>query len=213
MNGIGIVCEGGGLRGIYTAGVLDFFLDKSLEFNYLVGVSAGAIYPASYISRQNKRILNIQKKYLNDKRYMSLKSLIKTGSYVNYEFAFFKMSHELFPIDYKTFKRSNTDFKIGMFNCLSGETDYISKEDLDGIDQTMTALIASGSLPFISKEIIIDNVPYLDGGIAAPIPIDKSIKDKNNRHIVILTQGEGYEKSPLSRGKWEQGQLDMMKKM
>jgi predicted patatin/cPLA2 family phospholipase len=197
MEGIGLVLEGGGLRAIYTAGVLDFFLEKKLEFNYGVGVSAGAIYPASYVSKQRERNIQVQLRYLNDKRYMGLEYLIKTGSYINNDFTYRKMSYELLPFDFEAFMKSKMDFKTGAFNCLTGETDYFSKNDFLTREHLVETLIASGSLPFISKQVLINNTPYLDGGIGAPIPISKSIEDGNNKNVVILTQDDSYKKQPF----------------
>jgi len=197
MKDVGLVCEGGGLRGIYTAGVLDYFLDIGLEFPYLVGVSAGAIYPASYISRQKGRTLEIQRRYIKDPRYMSFKNLIKTGNLFDPEFAYYRMTKELVPFDYAAFKTSKTIYKIGTFNCLTGSTHYYSKEDFTHVDEAVTALLASGSIPFLSKEVVIDGVPYLDGGIASPIPLHQSITDGNKKHFIILTQPGSYKKYPL----------------
>jgi len=197
VKGIGLVLEGGGLRGMYTAGVLDFFLEKNLEFNYAVGVSAGAIYPASYVSKQKKRNFYTQMKYLNDKRYMGLKYLLTTGSYINIDFTYRKMAYELVPFDFHAFMNSKVDFKIGAFNCRTGKTDYFSNEDFLSKEKVLEILIASGSLPFISKEVFIEGEPYLDGGIASPIPIKKSIEDGNCKHVAILTQDTSYEKRPL----------------
>lgn len=202
MKDIGVVCEGGGLRGMYTAGVLDYFLDAGLEFPYLVGVSAGAIYPASYISRQRGRSLEIQRRFIRDPRYMSFRNLIRTGNLFDPDFAYFRVTKEFVPFDYDTFKESSMRYKIGTFNCLTGDTDFHSKEDFSHVDEAVTALLASGSLPFLSKEVTIKDTPYLDGGIASPIPIERSIADGNRKHLVILTQQEGYQKKPLKYKKF-----------
>ena len=197
MKNLGLVCEGGGLRGMYTTGILDFFLDMGLEFPYLVGVSAGAIYPASFVSGQRERSLNIQRRYINDPRYMSFRNLIKTGNLFDPDFAYFRMTKEFIPFDYDNFKSSKTEFKVGTFNCLTGKTDFHSKEDFSCVDDAVTALLASGSLPFLSRTVTIGGTPYLDGGMVSPIPIDKSIEDGNKKHIVILTQGKDYKKKPF----------------
>ncbi|WP_297489445.1 patatin family protein [uncultured Cetobacterium sp.] len=194
MNNTGLVLEGGGLRGVYTSGVLDYFLTQNLEFNYTIGVSAGAIYSASYASRQKERNLEIELKYLDDERYMGLKYLIKTGNYINLDFAYRKMTYEYFPFDFETFKNNNREFKVGAFNCLTGETEFFSKKDYKNTEDLLQALIATGSLPFLSKERLLNNKIYLDGGIAAPIPLEESIKDGNDKHVIILTQEKEYKK-------------------
>lgn len=197
MDTIGLVLEGGGLRGAYTSGILDYFLSKQLYFKYIIGVSAGAIYSASYISRQKERNINIILKYLNDERYMGYKHLIKNGSYINIDFAYRKMTYELLPFDFETFYNCDLEFKVGAFNCIKGRTDFFSKKDFKKIDDLIEFLIASGSLPFFSKETRIDERVYLDGGIASPIPISQSISDGNSKNVVILTENEGYKKEPL----------------
>lgn len=197
MNNTGLVLEGGGLRGVYTSGVLDYFLTRSLKFNYTVGVSAGAIYSASYASRQKERNLEIEQKYLDDERYMGLKYLIKTGNYINLDFAYRKMTYEYFPFDFETFKKSNREFKVGAFNCLTGETEFFSQNDYKNTEDLLQALIATGSLPFLCKERLLNNKIYLDGGIASPIPLEESIKDGNKKHVIILTQNKSYKKPAM----------------
>lgn len=196
-----LVLEGGGLRAIYTAGVLDAFLDADIHFDYVVGVSAGAIYPASYLSRQPKRNLQIQQSYLNDKRYMGLKYLLATGNYVNTDFTYKRMANELVPYDFETFLHSGTEFKVGAFNCLTGETDFFGKADFSDSDQFLAVLIASSSLPFISKPVLVNGTPYLDGGISAPIPLATARLDGYQKQVVILTQEADYRKSAFKL-KW-----------
>ncbi|MGL5917796.1 MAG: patatin-like phospholipase family protein [Cetobacterium sp.] len=197
MENIGLVLEGGGLRGAYTTGVLDYFLDKKLYFNYTIGVSAGAIYSASYASRQKRRNIDIILKYLNDERYMGYKYLIKNGSYINTDFAFKKITHDISPFDFETFNNCNLEFKVGAFNCLKGKTEFFSKKDFKKTDDLLEILIASGSLPFFSKEAILNDKIYLDGGISSPIPIAQSILDGNSKNVVILTENKTYHKNPL----------------
>ncbi len=197
MDNIGLVLEGGGLRGAYTSGVLDYFLSRELYFKYTIGVSAGAIYSASYASRQKRRNIDIILKYLNDERYMGYKYLIKNGSYVNIDFAYRKMAYELYPFDFETFNKCDLEFKVGAFDCIRGGTDFFSKKDFKKVEDLLESLIASGSLPFFSKEAIVNEKIYLDGGIASPIPIAESILDGNTKNVVILTEDESYKKEPL----------------
>lgn len=197
MNNIGLVLEGGGLRGAYTSGILDYFLLRKLYFKYTVGVSAGAIYSASYASRQKRRNIDIILKYLNDDRYMGYKHLIKNGSYINTDFAYKKITYDISPFDFQTFTNCDLEFKVGAFNCLKGKTEFFSKKDFRKTDDLLEALIASGSLPFLSKEATINEKIYLDGGIASPIPIVQSILDGNNKNVIILTEDKTYKKDPL----------------
>ena len=196
-----LVLEGGGLRAIYTAGVLDAFLEADVHFEYQVGVSAGAIYPASYLSRQHGRNLKIQQNYLADKRYMGLKYFLRDGNYVNTDFTYRRMAHELLPYDFETFQRSHAEFKVGAFNCLTGKTEFFGKGDFAEHDQFLEVLIASSSLPFISTPTMLNNMPYLDGGIAAPIPLAQARADGYQRQVVILTQEPDYRKSAF-KFKW-----------
>jgi predicted patatin/cPLA2 family phospholipase len=196
-----LVLEGGGLRAIYTAGVLDAFLEADIHFEYLVGVSAGAIYPASYLSRQHGRNLKIQQHFLADKRYMGLKHFLRNGNYVNTDFSFRRMAHELLPYDFEVFQRSASEFKVGAFNCLTGDTDFFGKHDFAEHDEFLAVLIASSSLPFISTPTILNNIPYLDGGIGSPIPLVQARNDGYQRQVVILTQEPDYQKSAF-KFKW-----------
>lgn len=201
VDNCALVLEGGGLRAIYTAGVLDAFLAAGIHFQYLVGVSAGAIYPASYLSRQMGRNLTIQQNFLADKRYMGLKHLLRTGNYVNTDFTYRRMAHELVPYDFDAFASSEAEFKVGAFNCLTGETDFFGMADFADHDTFLEVLIASSSLPFISKPTFIDGTPYLDGGIGAPIPLAQAREDGYKRQVVILTQEQDYRKSAF-KAKW-----------
>ncbi|MCE9678110.1 patatin family protein [Shewanella sp. AS1] len=201
MSHTALVLEGGGLRAIYTAGVLDALLEADIHFRYLVGVSAGAIYPASYLSRQHGRNLQIQKGFLNDKRYMGLKHLLRDGNYVNTEFSFRRMAYELLPYDFETFTTSGCEFKVGAFNCETGQTDFFGMADFGDQDKFLEVLIASSSLPFISTPTQLKGTAYLDGGIAAPIPLAQARKDGFKRQVVILTQESEYRKSAF-KFKW-----------
>lgn len=201
IDNCALVLEGGGLRAIYTAGVLDAFLKAGLHFQYLVGVSAGAIYPASYLSRQQGRNLTIQQNFLADKRYMGLKHLLRNGNYVNTDFTYRRMAHELVPYDFDAFAHSEAEFKVGAFNCLTGETDFFGMSDFSDHDTLLEVLIASSSLPFISRPTWLKGTPYLDGGIGAPIPLSKARKDGFKRQVVILTQEQDYRKSAF-KAKW-----------
>ncbi|KFZ36636.1 patatin [Shewanella mangrovi] len=201
MINTALVLEGGGLRAIYTAGVLDAFLAAGLHFPYVVGVSAGAIYPASYLSQQAGRNLTIQQRYLADKRYMGWRHWLKNGNYVNVDFTYRRMAHELVPFDFDTFLSSESEFKVGAFNCRSGHTDFFGNADFQDHQQLLDILIASSSLPFISPPVTIAGQPYLDGGIATPIPVAQATADGYQKQLVILTQDANYRKSAFKL-KW-----------
>lgn len=195
MENIGLVLEGGGLRGVYTSGVLDAFLDNNIEFNYCVGVSAGVCNALSYISKQKERNKNVNINYINDKRYFSIRNLITTGSMFGYKMLFDTIPNELLPFDYNAYERSNCRLIAGTTDCIAGEGVYY---ELDTIRDKYEIVNASISLPYISRISKYDNRYLLDGGIADPIPIRKSISDGNEKNVVVLTQHKGYEKSASS---------------
>ncbi|MBV7316074.1 patatin family protein [Shewanella sp. NIFS-20-20] len=194
-----LVVEGGGLRSIYAAGVMDAFMEENIEFPYVSGVSAGAIYAASFISRQPQRNLNIQQQYLTDKRYMGLRHWLRTGNYVNTEFTFTRMTKELLPFDFKRFKAAATEFHVGAFDCVSGQMRYFTQADFTSPDDLIAALIASSSLPLLAQPQVIDSRAYLDGGLKEAITSRQAERAGFRQQVVILTRPPAYVKSPLSR--------------
>jgi predicted patatin/cPLA2 family phospholipase len=195
MNGVGLVLEGGGMRGVYTAGVLEFLLEKELHFNYVIGVSAGACNAASYISRQRGRNKAVTIDMVNDRRYLSLRNLIKGGSLFGWDFIFHEVPNKLVPFDYDTFYNSPAAFVAGATDCNTGKAVYFSK---DQIERNFDVLRASSSLPLVSPIVTIDGLELLDGGLADPIPLRKSIQDGNQKNVIVLTQNKGYLKKPDS---------------
>ena len=188
---VGLVLEGGAMRGLFTAGVLDVFLENNIEVTDIVGVSAGTLFGVNYVSKQPKRALRYNVNYINDKRYMSLKSWIKTGNLINKDFTYYKVPFQLDVFDNKTFKNSKTNFYATVTNIENGEAEFI--EITDPYKQ-METLRATSALPFISEIIEIDDKKYLDGGIANSIPIDFFEKQNFDKIIVILTRPITYRK-------------------
>jgi predicted patatin/cPLA2 family phospholipase len=195
MKNTGLVLEGGGMRGTYTCGVLEYFMDKELYFNYIVGVSAGACNAVSYISKQKGRNEKISIGYVNDWRYMSFRNLIKNKSYFGMDFIFEEIPNKYVAFDYETFEKSQSKFVVGVTDCVTGKPMYLNKED---INNGFHGLRATASLPLISPIVRFKGKELLDGGIAAPIPIYKSIEDGNKKHIVVLTRNKEYRKTPMS---------------
>ncbi len=193
INKTGLVLEGGGFRGLYSAGFLDFFLEKNVEFPYIIGVSMGACNAVNYISKQRGRNLDIPYTFINDKRYMSYGRLLTKGELFGMDFVYDTIPNQLNPFDFETFNSSKQDLIIVTTDCESGNPVYF-KNLKNG--EMLKALQASTSLPFASKMVNIDNKELLDGGICDPIPIEKALKDGNEKFVVILTQTADYRKKP-----------------
>jgi predicted patatin/cPLA2 family phospholipase len=188
----GLVLEGGGFRGIYTAAVLDVFLREKLFFNYVLGVSAGAAYGVSYVSRQYERNLAVNR-YVGDIRYCGWRNYFRNGSYFNWDFVYREIPEKLIPFSFETFMRSGTRMRVVVTNCLSGKAEYPDLNNTSN-DRFRELLTATSSLPFISRMIEIDGNYYMDGGIADAIPVQQAFNDNMDRVVVILTRHEGYRK-------------------
>ena len=189
--------EGGSLRGLFTAGVLDVFMENDIEIDEIVGVSAGALFGVNYFSNQKGRVIRYTKKYSGDKRYMSLSSLILTGNYINKNFAFYKVTKELDIFDNEEFKKANKKYYAVVTNIETGKPEYLKIES--PVDQ-LEILRATSAIPLVSKIIKINNKKYLDGGVSDSIPVYYN-KENYNKNIVILTQPLNYKKKPLSKSK------------
>lgn len=191
----GLVLEGGGVRGIYTAGVLDVFMDHGLTFDGLIGVSAGAIHGCSYLSGQKGRSLRYYKNYVADPRFMSIQSLIKTGDLVGVEFCYHELPDKLDVYDHDTFLRNPTPYYAVCSNVDTGEAEYIRITDMR---EQIDVLRASASLPFCSRVVEIGDKRYLDGGCTDSIPAEQFQKMGYGRNVVVLTRPMDYRKKPMS---------------
>ncbi len=192
---IGLVLEGGGMRGMYTIGVLDHLLDSGVEVDYVIGVSAGAVNGVSYVSKQRGRGYRINTDYIEDKRYVSVSNFLKTGSLFGMDFLFDEIPHKLNLFDYETFLASPTEFVTGVTDVVSGTPVYFDKSHLR---QECTVLRASSSIPLFSPVVPYRGGFYLDGGTSDPIPVRKALADGCDKVIVVLTRDRAYQKSPES---------------
>lgn len=192
---IGLVLEGGGMRGLYTAGVLDTFIEQGIRVDGIIGVSAGALFGVDYCSGQKGRVLRYTSRFVGDDRYMSVKSLIKTGNYVGKEFAYHEVPHHLEPFDEEAYEKSGVDFYAVATNVETGEPEYLL---LKNVLEQMDMLRASGSLPFVSEIVEIDGKKYLDGGIFDSIPVEKCKELGYDKIIVVLTRPLDYRKKPTN---------------
>jgi len=188
-----IVLEGGGLRGAFTSGVLEYLLEQDMNFDRVIGVSAGACVGASFLSKQRGRNRKVNVEYPSDKRYMGFSHLLKTGSYFNMEFVFGELPTKLVPFDEPTFFENPAEFDVVTTSLETGETVVFSKEAIknSGVDKT---LIASSSIPLLSKPVDIGGQLYFDGGVSDSIPAKYALK-KHAKAVVVLTRPRGYRKS------------------
>lgn len=191
MKKTALVLEGGGLRGIYSAGVLDVLMEENIKVDCIIGVSAGALFGVNYCSKQKGRALRYNQKYGADKRYMGFHSLITTGNIMNKEFCFDTLVNELDPFDYDTFKNSKVDFYAVVTNLKTGKAEYKLVKDMRK-EEDMEKLRASGSMPCVSKPVKIGNDLYLDGAIGDSIPVLKAIEMGYEKVIVVTTRVDSY---------------------
>lgn len=188
MNQIGLVLEGGGMRGVYTAGVLDAFLDHDIEFPYVIGVSSGANNGSNFITKQHSRSKRIFLKWSQDNRFLNFGNFLRDRSYFGMEFLFNQLPNELDPFDYASFYSSDVRFVACASNCDTGGTSYFFNDQICPLKYMNKMLRASSSLPIISPTVLVDDYRHLDGFITDPIPLQKSIDDGNTKNVVILTK-------------------------
>ncbi|WP_456275746.1 patatin-like phospholipase family protein [Bacillus sp. AK128] len=199
MTKIGLVLEGGGMRGVYTAGVLEYFLEQDLFFPYTIGVSAGACNAVSYLARQEGRNKKVNIDYISNPNYLSMRNYIKKRELFGMDFIFDEIPNKLVPFDYDAFYKAQEFFEVGTTDCVTGETIYYNNKE-HGQDM-LTILRASSSLPFVAPIVSYDNRRLLDGGISDPIPIKRAEQAGFEKNVVILTRNRGYQKKP-SKKSW-----------
>ncbi len=193
----GLILEGGAMRGMFTAGVIDVFLENNIPFDGVVGVSAGAAFGCNYKSKQIGRAIRYNTKYCKDKRYCSFKSLLTTGDIYGGDFCYRKLPFELDIFDTKTFSSSPVEFFVTATDIETGKAVY--HKCRDGLDEDLLWFRASASMPLVSRIVEVGNLKLLDGGVADSVPI-KFLEDKGyERNVVVLTQPEDFvkEKNPM----------------
>lgn len=190
---VGMVLEGGGMRGMYTAGVLDAMMENEIQIDGIVGVSAGTVFGCNYKSKQIGRTIRYNKKYCRDHRYGSFRSLLKSGDVFDKDFCYNQLPKVLDPFDYKTFSENSMEFYATCTDANTGKAVY--KRCYNGDDKELEWFRASASMPLVSKVVEIDGGAYLDGGMADSIPIRWMREKGFEKNIVVLTRPEGYKKS------------------
>ena len=188
----GLMLEGGAMRGMFTAGVIDVMMENGIKFDGAIGVSAGAAFGCNYKSNQPGRVIRYNKKYCRDKRYCSIRSLIKTGDMYGADFCYHEMPEKLDIFDCDTFRQSPMEFYAVCTDIVSGKPVYKRLENADYAD--MEWLRASASMPLASRIVELDGYCLLDGGISDSIPLKYFESIGYGRNIVVLTQPRGYVK-------------------
>ncbi|MFQ9510367.1 MAG: patatin family protein [Lachnospiraceae bacterium] len=192
MKKTGLILEGGGNRGIFTAGVLDYLMEQNFYVPYVAGVSAGACNAVDYVSKQIGRTKQCMIITSDDKPTMSLRYLLEKRSLIDMERIFDYYPNEKFPFDFDSYFSSKTKCELVVTNCRTGKAEYL--DDREDKLRLMNIAKASSSLPFVTPMIELDGEHYLDGGIADAIPIRRSLNLGYKKNIVILTREKGYRK-------------------
>ncbi len=188
----GLILEGGGMRGIFTVGVLDNFMDRGISFPYIIGVSAGACNALSYMSGQRGRAKYADIDLLAQYRYIGLRHLITKGNIMDFKLLFHTFPEEISPYDYQALSRNNSRFEMVTTSCRTGKACYF--EEKQNPKRVIEIVKASSSLPYVCPITYVDGEPMLDGGIADSIPIERAMSLGYTKNIVVLTRNRGYRK-------------------
>lgn len=193
-----LILEGGTFRTIYTSGVLDAFLEHDVHFPYVIGISAGAINACSYVSKQKERTYRVFKTYRNDSRYMGVRNFLSDKSYFGLNFSYNIIPNELDLFDWETYRNFDGVVEFGVTNAYTGKAEFMDAKEMD---EECTLLKATCALPMFFPEIKLNGVPYYDGGLAAPVPVERAEALGYERHIFVLTRPKGYRKELDWQGK------------
>ena len=191
----GLVLEGGAMRGMFTAGVLDVLMEHGIVLDGAIGVSAGAVFGCNYKSHQIGRVIRYNTQYCNDKRYASFGNLLRTGNLYSEQFCYHDIPEKLDPLDYDAFLANPTKLYVGCSNLDTGEAEYLECTDMRKLED-VNKVRASASLPLVSNIVEVDGMKLLDGGVSDSIPIFAFRRMGYRRNIVVLTRPEGYRKGP-----------------
>lgn len=194
-----IVLEGGATRGVFTSGALDYLMEKELYLSHVIGVSAGSCNGVDYVSRQPGRtrdcMIHKEKEY---SYYYGFTKFIREKSILDMDMVFDKYPNEIFPFDYETYFASDMECELVTTNCITGKAEYMT-EDSDR-DRLMKICRASSSMPLVSPIVMIDEIPYLDGGLADSIPVVRALEKGNDKVVLMLTRNPGYRKKMTTKG-------------
>lgn len=196
LENFGLVLEGGGMRGTFTSGVLDYMMDNGIEVPYGIGVSAGACNGVSYVSGQRGRAKFSNIDLLEKYKYIGINHLVRTGSIIDMDMLYNRFTEEILPFDYGRYFSRPMRFEIVTTDCLTGQACYM--EEKSDKHRLIDIIKASASLPYVCPICYVDNRPMLDGGIVDSIPIERAISQGYTRNIVVLTRNRGYRKKESS---------------
>lgn len=189
----GLILEGGGMRGVFTCGVLDNFMDRGIRFPYTIGVSAGACNGLSYLSEQRGRARTSNIELLEEHHYIGIGRLLRTGCIMDFELLFDDFPHRILPYDFETYSQAKGRIELVTTDCRTGRACYL--EERKSHDRLLQIVRASSSLPFVCPICEVDGIPMLDGGIADSIPLLRARELGFDNNVVILTRNIGYRKS------------------
>lgn len=192
---IGLVMEGGGMRGLYTAGVLDAFLDNNISFDGIVGVSAGACFGPNFLSGQRGRALRYNKRFNPSRKYMGVMNWLRDGDFFNSRLAYDEVPRRLEPFDDESYKKSKVPLYAVCTNTTTGEAEYMQ---VKSVFEDMDIIHASSAIPFLSTPVKIGDYSYLDGAIADSIPWEKTLEMGFDKIVVILTKDAGFVRKKIS---------------
>ena len=190
----GLILEGGAMRGLFTAGVMDVLMENKVAFDGAIGVSAGAAFGCNYKSGQIGRVLRYNTKYCRDKRYCGVRVLLRTGNIYSTDFCYGEVPLELDPFDFDTYEKSGMKFCVVCTDVSTGKAVY--HEYTGRNDHLFDWIRASASLPLVSRMVEIDGEKYLDGGLADSIPVEYFESIGYDRNVAVLTRPLGYRKKP-----------------
>ena len=198
MKKTGLVLEGGAVRGVFTAGALDFLMEREVYLPYVIGVSAGACNAVDYVARQIGRTRDCMIPENKKDSYMGLQAFLRSRTLYDMDLIFDKYPRELFPFDFETYKNSPIRCEMAVTNCLTGKAEYL--DDREDMERLLLICRASSSMPVVSKPVELDGVPYMDGGLADSVPISRMLRAGYKKAVVILTRNAGYRKKLSRKG-------------
>lgn len=197
LKNTGLVLEGGGMRGVFTCGVLDYFMDNNIRFPYTIGVSAGACNGLSYMSNQRGRAKFSNIDLLEKYKYIGIKYLFRKRNIMDYDLLFHDFPEKILPYDYAAYAVSDGRFEMVTTDCITGEPVYF--EEKHNPERIIDIVKASSSLPVFCPIAYVDKLPMLDGGVVDSIPVKRAISQGYEKNVVVLTRNRGYRKTHKER--------------